>query len=207
MLTDRDREEVDVNAKQMIRELNASVRALDDAEQLRRETESAIIRKKYGSALGMLGSWASGGAPTSRSPEHAEAEARAQQMEIHRDGVMWFLRQRLELCCRTQQDMMEARLTREMEKNRGLLSAPAGDFAEFLPAAGPSAGSSTGDAEAPAGSQGLTDEQMQIFEEGNQDMMKHYESTLGKVRYVAGSATTSRSELTRNPQDRREVTG
>ncbi|KAI1014788.1 hypothetical protein LB503_003627 [Fusarium chuoi] len=46
VLTDRDREEVDANAKQMIRELNAGIRALDEAEQLRRETESAIIRKK-----------------------------------------------------------------------------------------------------------------------------------------------------------------
>lgn len=28
----------------------------------------------------------------------------------------------------------------------------------------------------------LTDEQQQMFEKGNQDMLKHYESTLDKVR-------------------------
>ena len=34
-------------------------------------------------------------------------------------------------------------------------------------------------------SQGLTEEQIQMFEEGNQDMMKHFESSLDKVRYVS----------------------
>ncbi|KAJ4149603.1 hypothetical protein NW754_001041 [Fusarium falciforme] len=135
VLSDRDREDIDANAKQMIRELNASIRALDDAEQLRRETESAIIRKKYVGGLGALGSWASGGMASNKSIEHAAAEAKARDVGIHRDGILWFLRQRLELCCRTQQDMMEARLTREMEKSRSMLSKSgasiAGDFAEF----------------------------------------------------------------------------
>ncbi|POR35922.1 Syntaxin-18 [Tolypocladium paradoxum] len=186
VLTDREREDVDANAKQMIRELNASIRALDDAERLRRETESAIIRKKHASGLSALSSWASGGNASSKTAEHAAAEAQAQQTEIHRDGVLWFLRQRLELCCRTQQDMMETRLTREMEKTRALLPPPAADFADFPLASAKSRppaearGGALDDAAAP--SQGLTEEQVQMFEEGNQDMMKHYESTLGKVR-------------------------
>jgi len=185
-LTDREREDVDANAKQMIRELNASIRALDDAEQLRRETESAIIRKKYAGGLSALSSWASGGDSLGRSPEHAAAEAQAQQTGMHRDGVLWFLRQRLESCCRTQQDMMETRLTREMEKTRGLMAPPAADFAEFAPTATKRRTStgSTAHQESSAAYQDLTEEQVQMFEEGNQDMMKHYESTIGKVRYV-----------------------
>ncbi|KAK2591976.1 hypothetical protein QQS21_010312 [Conoideocrella luteorostrata] len=192
VLTDREREDVDVNAKQMIRELNASIRALDDAEQLRRETESAVIRKKYASGLNALSSWASGGGATSKTAEHAAAEGQAQQTEIHRDGILWFLRKRLELCCRTQQDMMEARLTREMEKTRGMLAAPAGDFAAFPPISekawkaatiheNDSDDAASRDMAAPF-TQGLTQEQVQMFEEGNQDMMQHYESTLDKVR-------------------------
>lgn len=177
VLTDREREDVDANAKQMIRELNAAIRALDEAEQLRRETEAAMVRSRHASGLGALGSWASGGA---KSAEHAAAEARVRQVDMHRDGVLWFLRQRLELCCRTQQDMMEARLTREMEKAGGFLPPPAADFAVFAPAAGAEAGPSA----APAG-QGLTEEQVQMFEEGNQDMTRHYESTLDKVKYVS----------------------
>lgn len=194
VLTDREREDVDVNAKQMIRELNASIRGLEDAEQLRRETESALIRKKYASGFSALSSWASGGSIASRSPEHAAAEAQAQQTDMHRDGILWYLRQRLELCCRTQQDMMETRLTREVEKSRGMLSPPVGDFVPFPPVSkqafmaaaiseDPALAGETA-TQASAFTQGLTEEQLQMFEEGNQDMMQHYESTLDKVRYV-----------------------
>ncbi|KJK80302.1 hypothetical protein H634G_04541 [Metarhizium anisopliae BRIP 53293] len=151
VLTDREREDVDVNAKQMIRELNASIRGLEDAEQLRRETESALIRKKYASGFSALSSWASGGSIASRSPEHAAAEAQAQQTDMHRDGILWYLRQRLELCCETA-------------------------------------------TQSSAFTQGLTEEQLQMFEEGNQDMMQHYESTLDKVR-TAEKSLVEISEL------------
>jgi syntaxin 18 len=188
-LTNQEREEVDANAKQMVRELNASIRGLDDAEQLRRETESAVIRKKYTGGLASLGSWASGGMASNKSADHAEAEAKAQQTTIHRDGVLWFLRQRLELCCRTQQDMMETRLKRELEKSRGLLAPAASDFAVFPPTAAMKSQAGTGDDNAwgqqnDVADQGLTEEQVQMFEKDNQDMMKHYETTLDKVRYT-----------------------
>lgn len=187
ILSDREREEVDANAKQMIRELNASIRSLDEAEQLRRETESAIIRKKYTKGLGALGSWASGGIASSKSAEHAAAEGQALQLGGYRDGVLWFLRQRLELVCRTQQEMMETRLRRELEKSRSML--PVGDLAEFVPTTHRSHQQPSGDAfhsgtdeySVPA-TEGLTQEQVQMFEEGNQSMMEHYESTLDKVR-------------------------
>ncbi|KAH7328288.1 syntaxin [Stachybotrys elegans] len=186
-LTNQEREEVDANAKQMIRELNASIRGLDDAEQLRRETESAVIRKKYTGGLAGLGAWASGGMASNKSTEHAEAEAKAQQMAMHRDGVLWFLRQRLELCCRTQQDMMETRLKRELEKSRGLLAPAASDFAVFSPTAATKSRAGHSDDNAwgqqnDLADQGLTEEQVQMFEKDNQDMMKHYETTLDKVR-------------------------
>ncbi|KAL7922323.1 hypothetical protein ACQKWADRAFT_320863 [Trichoderma austrokoningii] len=176
VLSDREREEIDANAKQMIRELNASIRSLDEAEQLRRDTEAAIIRKKFTKGLGALGSWASGGIASSKSAEHAAAEDQAQQLGGYRDGVVWFLRQRLELCCRTQQDMMETRLRRELEKSRSML--PVGDLAEFVPRQT----SGAEEASPAAFTEGLTDEQVQMFEEGNQSMMEHYESTLDKVR-------------------------
>lgn len=195
VLTDSEREDVDANAKQMIRELNASIRALDDAEQLRRETESAVMRKRHGGRFGALSSWASGGTAQSKTAEHAAAEARAQQTEMHRDGVLWFLRQRLELCCRTQQDMMETRLRREMDKTRGLLAPPAADFADFVDSVpAPARSQPSGCLDDAAATQGLTEEQMQMFEEGNQDMMKHYESTLDKVR-TAEKSLVEISEL------------
>ncbi|CAM1511498.1 Fc.00g090110.m01.CDS01 [Cosmosporella sp. VM-42] len=202
VLSDREREEVDANAKQMIRELNASIRALDDAEQLRRETESAIIRKKYVGSLGALGSWASGGVGNTKSKEHAAAEAKAQELGIHRDGVLWFLRQRLELCCRTQQDMMEARLTRELEKSRSLLSksgaVPLGGLEDYAPSSRrlsqPPSGSVPPSDNAQPLTEGLTEDQIQMFEERAQDMMKHYESSMDKVR-TAEKSLVEISEL------------
>lgn len=193
VLTDREREEVDVNAKQMIRELNASIRALDEAEVLRRETETAVIRKQQASGLSLLGSWASGGGPGGKTEEAMAQEARAQQTELHRDGILWFLRRRLELCCRTQQEMMETRLSREMGKTRGLglAAPPPTDFADFAPTSAarprphpPSATRVSGEASGDGAGDGqlLTEQQVQMFEQDNQDMMKHYESTLDKVK-------------------------
>ncbi|KAG6048004.1 hypothetical protein E4U17_007315 [Claviceps sp. LM77 group G4] len=208
VLTDREREDVDVNAKQMIRELNASIRGLDDAEQLRRETDSAIVRKKFGSSLGALASWASGDGASRKTAEHAAAEAQNQQTGIYRDGILWFLRQRLEHCCRTQQDMMESRLSREMEKTRGMLVPPAGDFADFQPTSEKAWMATTSMSASDDNSndntinnndttsftEGLTQEQVQMFEQDNQDMVKHYESTLDKVR-VAEQSLVEISEL------------
>lgn len=211
-LTDREREEVDANAKKMLRELNASIRTLADAEQLRHETELALIRKKHSSGLGMLGSWASGGKSGTggmlggkKSKEHEQAEAKEAQMAGHRDGVLHFLRQRLQQCVETQQSMMEVRLTREVEKSRSVLAkARPGSMHVGAIGAQPSFGASLGDRDLdgptlPGTSfiplqdeekkrgpppPDLTEEEVQMFEKGSQDMMKYYESTLEKVMYV-----------------------
>ncbi|KAK2059130.1 snare-complex protein syntaxin-18 [Colletotrichum caudatum] len=207
-LTDRDREEIDANAKQMLRELNASITALKDAELLRRETEAAIIRKKFARGLGALGAWAAGAATgvsgasddSGKTAEHRAAEAKARTIEQHRDEVIQSLRQGLQLCGRTQQDMMEVRLTREMEKNRSVLAKAGGggampELGGFYESMSKSAAAAKGPAKG-AGKSGvppedggsyrpqedLTEEQMQMFEKGNQDMLQHYNSTLDKVR-------------------------
>ncbi|PHH65302.1 hypothetical protein CDD81_2714 [Ophiocordyceps australis] len=190
-LTDREREDIDANAKQMIRELNASIRAMDEAEKLRRETESTVVRKKYARGLSVLSSWASGGSASIKTAEHATAEAQAKQTEMHRDGVLWFLRQRLELCCRTQQDMMETRLRREMDKTRGLMVPAATLFTDFDPSSNPAPPNAMPDKTPQAH---LTEEQIQMFEEDNQDMIKQYESSLDKVR-TAEKSLVEISEL------------
>ncbi|PHH73284.1 hypothetical protein CDD82_5553 [Ophiocordyceps australis] len=190
-LTDREREDIDANAKQMIRELNASIRAIDEAEKLRRETESTVVRKKYAGGLSVLSSWASGGSDSSKTAEHAAAEGQARQTEMHRDGVLWFLGQRLELCCRTQQDMMETRLRREMDKTRGLMAPSATFLTEFQPPSAPASPDAIPEKTPQAH---LTEEQVQMFEEDNQDMMKQYEGSLDKVR-TAEKSLVEISEL------------
>ncbi|KAK1780172.1 snare-complex protein syntaxin-18 N-terminus-domain-containing protein [Copromyces sp. CBS 386.78] len=193
-LTDRDREEIDANAKATLRDLNARIRALEDAEQLRQSTETALIQKKYARGLGALGSWAAGGGPlgSSKSKEHAAAEAVARQLGAHRESVIWYLRQRLQETARTQQAMMETRLTREMEKNRSVLAkarSSAGNNFGSRRRSGSVAHGNTShlpadeyERKSSLPTEDLTDEQIQMFEKGNQDMVKHFESTLDKVR-------------------------
>ncbi|KAI0965747.1 hypothetical protein F4678DRAFT_314169 [Xylaria arbuscula] len=198
-LSDRDREEIDANAKKMLRELNASIRTLADVEQARANIEDKVIQKKFARGLGVLGAWASGGAPTSKSPEHTAAEDRVRTISIHRDSVLWLLRHRLQECVKTQQDMMEIRLMREMEKSRSVLAKARGQEAlsssfhsarSFTEASDSTAGRRrrsdqappTGEAQSHNPANDLTPEQIQMFERDNQDMLKHYESTLDQVR-------------------------
>ncbi|KAL2138059.1 hypothetical protein VTI28DRAFT_7560 [Corynascus sepedonium] len=199
-LTDRDREEIDANAKMTLRDLNARIRALEDAEQLRQNTEAALLRKRLSRGLGVLGSWAAG---DSARGEQATLEAAARQLGAHRESVIWFLWTRLQETARTQQRMMETRLTREMEKNRSVLAKARGPAMPMdLHNAGKRGG---GKPPAPASLAGtvlsvqeeeerkkpavdsLTDDQRQLFEKGNQDMLKHLESTLDKVRTAESS--------------------
>ncbi|KAI0416555.1 hypothetical protein F5X98DRAFT_375669 [Xylaria grammica] len=196
-LSDRDREEIDANAKKMLRELNASIRTLADVEQARVDIESKVIQKKYARGLGALGAWASGGASIGKAPEHVAAEDRAKTISTHRDSVLWLLRHRLQECVKTQQDMMEIRLMREMEKNRSILAKARGQDAaslrnasSFVEPPGSPTGRRKGSSQALPRDEtssydppnDLTPEQIQMFERDNQDMLKHYESTLDQVR-------------------------
>ncbi len=196
-LTDHDREEIDANAKKALRDLNRGISDLESAEQLRQSTEQAKLRKRFSHGLGVLGTWAAGGGVLgkSESPEQAAAEAAVLQMGAHRESVIWFLRQRLQEVAKTQQQMMETRLIREMEKSRSVLakawapSVTGGHDVPDLTASTSLSGFPAGmpglpgdDAGSKPISQDVTDEQMQMFEKGNQDMLRHYESTLDKVR-------------------------
>ncbi|KAI1497889.1 hypothetical protein F5X99DRAFT_352219 [Biscogniauxia marginata] len=195
-LSDRDREEIDANAKKMLRELNASIRGLADVEQARAEIEARLIQKKFVRGLGALGAWAAGGTPTNKSAEHTEAEERASTLSAHRDSVLWLLRHRLQECVKTQQGMMEIRIMREMEKSRSVLAKSRAQVVSSLsPSGGLSEPLNILDSQSrttqnlPPGetpsfdlTSDLTAEQIQMFEKDNQDMLKHYESTLDQVR-------------------------
>lgn len=200
-LTDRDREQIDAHAKMTLRDLNARIRALEDAEQLRQSTEAALLRNRLSRGLGILGSWAAGS--DGRRSEQAALESAARQLGAHRESVVWYLRTRLQEATRTQQHMMETRLNREMEKNRSVLAKARGPV-PHAPVHGqelanggsgkPKSAAIVAGAEGGAFSvvdnevrrkaavENLTDDQKQMFEKGNQDMLKHLESTLDKVR-------------------------
>ncbi|PSS10802.1 hypothetical protein M430DRAFT_44936 [Amorphotheca resinae ATCC 22711] len=203
-LTDRQKEEIDAETKQLLRELNASIRNLADAEQLRQNTETTLTRKKYARlGLGALGSWAAGGVGHTKSHEQELDEAKASAISMHRESVLWYLRQKLQECGSFQASMMEKRIMREVEKNRSVLAksrrGPVPELSGLSDAPVPPAtypGAAAAHMETPQYNpeQELTPEQIQMFEKENQDMLKHYESTLDQVR-TAEKSLVEISEL------------
>jgi len=191
-LTDRQREEIDAETKRVLRELNGYIRKLADAEKLRQNTETTITRKKYARlGLGALGSWAAGGGGHTKSFEEDLDEAKAKAINMHRESVLWYLGKKLEECGSLQASMMEKRIMREMEKNRSNLAKsranPMLDLGSFDNGSGSSSTYKTSgglhlETEQANPEDELTPEQIQLFEKENQDMLKHYQSTLNQVR-------------------------
>jgi syntaxin 18 len=197
-LTDTERTEIDASAKQSLRELNHAINTLRDAEQIRQTTQTQVaLRKRAKQGLGALGRWAAGGAITAKSVEEEIEEAKANTIRAHRESIIWSLQNQLEECGRFQSSMMEIRLMREVEKSKSVLyktraSGPAttdfsgmngdhsaGDAADYRGKASYNQDDSNGVIE-----QQLDSEQLQLFAQENQDMLKQYEDQLDKVRYV-----------------------
>jgi syntaxin 18 len=172
--------------------LNARIRVLGDAEQIRQNTEETLRCKKYARmGLGALGKWAAGGIGQSKTVEEQLDVAKANAISMHRENVLWYLRQKLQECGSYQASMMEKRIIREMEKNKSVLAKQQRDSMPKLggfdhPPAPPKNPASTAahlEAQQLYPEEELSAEQIQIFEKENQDMLKHYESTLDQVRY------------------------
>ncbi|KAF2714173.1 snare protein syntaxin-like protein 18/UFE1 [Pleomassaria siparia CBS 279.74] len=193
-LTDNQRTEIDASAKQLLRELNHAIAGLHDAEQVRQEAENIVaVKKRARKGLGALGRWAAGGAITAKSPEEELLEAKANTLKAHRESIIWYLRQQLEECGRFQSSMMEIRLTREVEKSKSVLYKARGTMPPMEDYSSMN-GSQTGskdyggnasfqqDAESHAAEEQLSPEQLQLFAQENQDMLKHYEDHLDQVR-------------------------
>ena len=188
--------------KQVLRELNAGIRMLADAEDVRRRTETTILKKKY-ARLGLagLGSWASGGTQ-SKLPEQEIEEAKANTITSHRESVLFYLRERLQKCASLQASMMEKRISREIEKSRSMLGqAPSDRFPSLekfsnIPVV--SAGNPTAyelsESHISMTDEKLSPQQIQMFEQENQDMIRRYESNLDQVR-TAEKSLVEISEL------------
>lgn len=198
-LSDEQRAQIDAEAKQVLRELNAAIGQLSDTEQIRQDAESTIaLKKRAKQGLGALGRWAAGGAITAKSPAELEEESRANTIKMHRENVIWYLQRHLEQTGMYQSEMMEIRLTREVEKNKSILSKARGTFnlpSDDISSASPLNGHATGggsnykstnmdidEEQRRAVEQQLSPEQLQLFAQENVDMLKHYEDTLDQVR-------------------------
>jgi syntaxin 18 len=144
-----------------------------------------------------LGRWAAGGAITAKSPEEELEEARANTIRAHRESIIWTLQNALEQCGQFQSSMMEIRLMREVEKSKSVLyktraTMPSNDYSAMNGGSSANRGSKdyrgetsqVQDESSAAIEQQLDPEQLQLFAQENQDMLKQYEDQLDKVRYV-----------------------
>ncbi|KAF2125147.1 hypothetical protein P153DRAFT_370465 [Dothidotthia symphoricarpi CBS 119687] len=203
-LSDAERNDIDVQAKQSLRELNHAINTLRDAEEIRQTTETQVaLKKRARQGLGALGRWAAGGAITAKSVEEELEEAKANTLKAHRESVLWSLENQLVDCGRFQSSMMEIRLMREVEKSKSVLhktrvSMPStsnfgGTSATTNAGTGPAAyrGSTSHVQEetSEAVEKQLDPEQLQLFAQENQDMLKQYEDQLDKVRATEKSLT------------------
>ncbi|KAI9678198.1 MAG: hypothetical protein M1817_006143 [Caeruleum heppii] len=201
--TDAQRDQIDAESKQVLQELNGAIRNLAEAEQLRQKTEASLTQRKHRKlGLGFVSRWAAGDSDTGKSPDEEMEEVRANAIKVHRDSIIWFLRRKLEQCGEVQRSMMEIRLVREVEKSKSVLYKTRGS--SVVPAVGAStngdvsgraSGLDPGAAKRRAGrsahleetersqiEEQLSPEQLQLFAQENQDMLKHYEDTLDQVR-------------------------
>ncbi|PGH27369.1 hypothetical protein AJ80_00847 [Polytolypa hystricis UAMH7299] len=207
-LTDQERDSIDSSTALLLRDLSSSIANLASAETLRQETQSTLLRKKYGHLTNnILWKWAGGGdteqsSSPPRTPEQEAQEETEKTIKTVRQSVLWSLRRGLEGAAEAQRSMVEKRIEREKEKEKsvlykisGMRHGPVagrgrtlsqdmgGDVGPDAYASLPTRDQSTlkGEDVADIESQ-LSPEQLQLFAQENDSLLKHYEDTLSKVQ-------------------------
>lgn len=149
-----------------------------------------------------------GGAREKKSPEEEVEEARQNTIKMHRESVLWYLRRKLEEAGEVQRAMMEVRLEREMERSKSMLYKTRGNMgingsSNLLGGEGPAMGGRDRYADGTMGEGGgskaakaarmeeadrraieaqLSPEQLQLFAQENNEMLKMYEDQLDQIR-------------------------
>lgn len=195
-LTTHERDAFDASSKQLLRQINVAINNLKEAEDVRKQTaESLALARRAKGGLGALGRWAAGGAVTAKSPEEELEEAQRNTIAAFREAVVLFLQQRLEEASRIQTEMMEQRLSRELEKTKSNLSASrAGGsilYARDTHTLQNGTDNSAKGIEQPSTTSympvELSQEQAQLFAEENSEMLQYYENQLDQVRKAESS--------------------
>ncbi|ORZ24083.1 hypothetical protein BCR42DRAFT_402215 [Absidia repens] len=225
-LTDRERDEIDFQAKLIIRRCMDRVNELEEAEQLRKDQAAATTARRFAQFLNQVVPGATSG---------GEAE---DILAIHRSNMIWLLNKLLMDVSKLQKGQQEIRLTRDLEKSENhlfnnstsLLSTTATDTAAEPPTSSSSSSSpllgsnwkatkSTITADTPLSSsatattgwmadvdedmdafeQQLSQEQMQQLEKENESMLEEMNTTLNQVRQAEKALleiSTLQSQLT-----------
>ncbi|KAF3921291.1 Syntaxin-18 [Orbilia brochopaga] len=193
--TDQERDEIDAEAKTMIRQYMQVISNLEGAEKTRVMLERKTREKNLS-----LGKWIR---ELRRGEEADEDEEKSKWLALHREGVLWLLKNRLEKVSEIQREQQETRVMRAIEKNKSILENVAFDKSQ-----GTAIGSAAVQASKAAQMQAqakaykrsqasavaledeegkdieqvLSPDQLQIFAKENQDMIKYYEDTLDQIR-------------------------
>jgi hypothetical protein len=149
---------------------------------------------------------------SSKTPEQVHDEESAKTVRAVRESVLWFLRRGLEEAAEVQRGMVEKRLERVREREKSVLykvqerrhqqgaGAGAGAATSEAPGVAGAAwnesshltegrvlhdnSSTMSEAEVAAIESELSPEQLQLFADENDTILRHYEDTLGKVQCV-----------------------
>ena len=76
VIPSEEREAFDAQSKKLLKQLNAAIKSLHQAEEVRNQTlDSVALSKRAKGGMGALGRWAAGGAVTAKSPQEEAEEA------------------------------------------------------------------------------------------------------------------------------------
>jgi syntaxin 18 len=224
-LTDVQRTRIDAQMRELLTTISSAIRQLSEAANASSDLDASISQqRRQKKGLGVLGRWAAGGGMQQKSPEELEEEDATNTIRMHRDGVIWFLQQRLELAATMQRNMVEIRVQREVERSRSILYKARGSTTMGLvDGAGVSGPSGVGGEQGWKGSSTmstmdldreeqdrqqrdalesmLSPEQVQMFEREQSDMLKTFNQELNKIKTAESSLmeiSSLQSELAMN---------
>ncbi|KAL7268169.1 hypothetical protein RUND412_009222 [Rhizina undulata] len=167
-LTDPQRDELDRELSALLRECLGFTTRLESTEKIRHATALAVHKRRIASFSSLF-----------VNAEELEAEEDKIETErAWREAVVAALKTGLERVGGAHKEMVEARLKREEEKRKSVLAEAGRDrwvgrdvVLEEIEAGG-----------GEGGVEGLTREQLQLFEKENEGLVKHYEDALTQVR-------------------------
>lgn len=175
-MTDAQRDAIDAETKGVIRELLAIISRLESTEKVRAQTADALLRHRFTTGLRALF--------RDESVEREYEEGKLLTLKQYREGVLWFLKTKLEKASEVQRGQQEIRLQRQVEKGKSMLNkAPPQLASSSMSISEGGRNVALMEEEKKHIEEQLTTEQLQLFEKENGELMKHYEDALDQVRY------------------------
>lgn len=157
-LTDRERDEIDFQAKLIIRRCIDRIKELETSEKMRQQREAAK--------------------PTHILAQFFSSGNSEDVLFVHRSSITWLLNQQLMKVSQIQKDQQEIRLMREIEKSENQLSKSM--YSHVVAEAQPVQDIPM--EEENAFEQQLSQEQVQMLEKENSVMLEELNNTLNQVK-------------------------